>query len=431
MAHLAFISPPFLGHLNPMVALAGELVGRGHRATFLHMADAGPILTARGVDFRPVGATSHPPGELARIVGRMAGLRGLWQIGGVIRDVAGTTDMLCRNLPDSLRAIGADMVVADQTEAAGGLVADHLGLPFVSVANALPLNREPDVPPPFTGWRYDPSTWGRERNRGGYRVSDWLMAPHGAVIAHHAASWRLGPRAGLEDCVSSLAQISQTVAGFDLPRAELPPTFHGVGPLRGRSLVPGFTMPARDRRPLAYASLGTLQGSRRGLFRQIAKAADRAGQNLILAHGGGLSARETSALPGGATAFDFVDQPTVLAEAEVAILNGGLNTVMDALSAGVPAVVVPIAFEQGAIGARLERTGAGLSISRRFLTTGRLSRAIDQVGREPSFRRAAERLAAEIADAGGTRRAADIVEAVLATGQPVTRDMLLPLRQAA
>lgn len=412
--------------MNPMAALARELTGRGHRATFVGIADIAALAEGAGFAFQPVGLRSHPAGRLAGWLGRLASVRGLWGVGGIVRDMAEMTDMLCRELPDALRSLGVDGVVCDQTEAAGGLVADHLGLPCVSVANALPLNREPLVPPPFTGWRYDPSAWGRERNLGGYRVSDRLMAAHRAVIAEHAARWRLGPRVGLEACVSRLAEISQTVDSFDFPRSELPATFHHVGPLRSGSLVPGFSLPAGDGRPLAYASLGTLQGSRARLFRTIAKATERGGRRLVLAHGGRLAPEDAVRLPGRPAVFGFVDQPTVLAAAEVAVLNGGLNTVLDALAAGVPAVVVPIAFEQGAIAARLTRAGAGIGVSRRFLSARRLGRAIDRVATEPPFRDAAARLRSEIAASGGVGRAAEVVEAVLATGKPVGRDMGCP-----
>jgi hypothetical protein len=40
----------------------------------------------------------------------------------------------------------------------------------------------------------------------------------------------------------------------------------------------------------------------------------------------------------------------------------------------------------------------------------------------PAYAEAAKRIAAEIGRAGGVARAADIVEAVLQTGQPVLRD---------
>jgi zeaxanthin glucosyltransferase len=96
--------------------------------------------------------------------------------------------------------------------------------------------------------------------------------------------------------------------------------------------------------------------------------------------------------------------------------------VLDALAAGVPIVVLPIAFEQGAIAARVTRAGAGTTVSPRFLTRRRLARAIRTVIEDPAYARAAARLGAEIRAAGGVSRAANIVEKVVATGRPVLRD---------
>ena len=407
-----------------MRALARELVRRGHRVTFVGMPDLEALVADGELGFRAVGSDTHPPGHLESMVRRMASIRGFVGLPAILRDVTAATAMLLRDAPGAIRDIGADAVLCDGTEAAGGLVAQHLGLPFVTVANALPLNREPGVPPPFTGWRYDPSRWGRERNLGGYRVADLMMRAQGRVIGEAAERWRLGTRRTIADCLSPLAQISQTVPGFDVPRRDLPDVFHHCGPLRepGRLGRPaGFSLPPDDGRPLAFASLGTLQGGRAGLFRRIAAAAERAGLRLVLAHGGRLGESAVASLPGRPSVNAFVPQPLVLAEASVAILNGGLNTVMDSLAAGVPVVAVPIAFEQGAIAARLVHAGAGRAVSPRFLTVGRLAREIGAVLAAPGYRAAAGRLAAEIASAGGVGRAADIVETVLRTGRPVTR----------
>lgn len=425
MTHFAFVAPPFLGHVNPMLALARELVRRGHRATFLHMLDATPLVSEEGIAFRAVGQGTHPPGTLIGIKHRMATIRGFVGLGGVIRDVAATTDMLCRDLPAALRAIGADAMVADQTEAAGGLVAAHLGMPLVSVANALPLNREPGVPPPFTPWRYDPSNWGTERNLGGYRVSDLLMRGPSRVISGHAAAWGIGERRTIEDCASRLAQVSQTIEGFDMPRVALPDVFHHVGPLRDPAGGDrGFQLPEPDGRPLVYASLGTLQGGRVSIFRRIAKAARRLDCRLVVAHGGALTPAQVATLPGRPAVHALVPQDVVLREASLAVLNGGLNTVMDAMAHGVPVVAVPIAFEQGAIAARLERTGAGRTVSRRFLTAGRMERAMREVATNPSYRTRSRELAHEVARGRGVDLAADIVEIVARTGRPVTREMM-------
>lgn len=431
LAHLAFIAPPFLGHLNPMRALARALTDRGHRATVFGVADSRPLIADDALGFHPIGRTTHPPGHLAAMTARMAMVDGVRGLAGIIADVAAMTSMLVDELPGALRAERIDLVLCDGTEAAGGLVADHLGLPFATVANALPLNREPGVPPAFTGWRYDPSPWGIERNRGGYRVADWLMRGHGSVIAAAAARWRLGTRETVADCLSPWAQIGQTVAGFDFPRRALSEAFHHVGPLRrrdGTGGTGGFTLPVDDGRPLAYASLGTLQGGRAGLFRTIAGAVDRLGWRLVLAHGGRLDAAAARALPGRPAVHAFVPQAEVLRHARVAILNGGLNTVMDALAEAVPIVALPIAFEQGAIAARLARAGAGRVVGRRLLTRSRLAAALKDVLDGERYRVNASRLAGEIAAAGGVERAADIVDDLLRTGRPVLSEGALAAR---
>lgn len=421
MARIAFLAPLFLGHLNPICALADELVRRGHRATFIHMADGAPMLAKRGLDYRTIGETTHPPGfltEMGRRLGRLNGPFGLRQ---TVRDVAGITDMLCRGLPAALRAIQADMIVCDQVEAAGGLVADHLGLPHVSLASALPVNWEPSAPPIFTPFRYDPSPWGIKRNRVGYQASAYILRPIGEVIREHAEKWSLGPRRRVDHCLSRHLQIAQLVAGLDVPRERLSPVFHYCGPLRSETEVPtDAILPPRDGRPLAYASLGSLQGARYRVFSKIAKAARGADLQLVLTHAGGLTPRQVSLLPGSPVAFDFLPQHEVLHSASLAILHGGLNTVLDAASHGVPVVVVPIAFEQGAIAMRVERSGFGASLPRWRMTSGGLRNTIRHILEDPTYRAAATRLQAEIRVAGGVRRAADLVEKALGSGQPIT-----------
>lgn len=393
-----------------MMALARGLTARGHETTFVGQADLRQTMEARALRLRVVGTAGHPPGTLDRMQARLSRTTGVFGIGGVIRDIAKTTDMLCRDGPAALREIGAEAIVADQTEPAGGLLARHLGLPQVSVANALLIDREPAVPPPFIGWPYDPSEWGIKRNRGGYRVADFLMRPVRAGIRHIAADWTLGPLDALEDCLSPTLEISQTIASLDFPRAAPPPHLFHVGPLRDAE-PQRFDPP--DARPLVFCSLGTLQGSRLAIFKAVARACAAQNLSLVIAHGGKLDARQIASLPGNPTVAAYVPQRAVMARASVVVTHGGLNTVLDALAAGIPLIVIPIAFEQGAIAARVERSGAGLSISLRRLTPDRLAAALDRVMTIPDFCARAQALRAEAELAGGVSRAVSLIEAAV------------------
>lgn len=417
MAHFAILCPPYPGHLNPMLALAAGLLARGQSVTFVGQPDVAPFVRRPGLGFAPVGVETHGPGTLARMTARLGRTTGLLGVGAVIRDIARTTDMLCREAPGVLRRIGAEALVVDQTEPAGGLVARHLGLPQVSVANALLINREPLVPPPFTDWRYDDSEWGRRRNLGGYRVADLLMAPLGRVIARWARAWSLGPLATMDDCLSPTLQLSQTVPGFDVPRRAAPRSLVHVGPLREAETR---DWPAGDGRPLVFCSLGTLQGGRLPVFRAVAEACQALDLGLVVAHGGKLDAAQAATLAGAATVSAFVPQRAVLRRAAAVVTHGGLNTTLDALAASVPLVVVPLAFEQGAIAARVERCGAGRVLGARRATAGRMRAALAEVLSRPGYRRCAASLGDEISAAGGVDRAVELVLQTMAAQPAAT-----------
>jgi UDP:flavonoid glycosyltransferase YjiC (YdhE family) len=42
--HLAFVSIPAYGHVNPTLPLVAELVARGHRVTYFTSADFEPLI---------------------------------------------------------------------------------------------------------------------------------------------------------------------------------------------------------------------------------------------------------------------------------------------------------------------------------------------------------------------------------------------------
>jgi len=393
-----------------MAALARELIGRGHRVTFLGFPDLRPRLPA-DLYFQPFADKDQPRGSLDPYLGRLARLGGPLSLFRLIRDLAGYADVICRELPGALERLRPDALVIDQTDAAGSLVATALEIPFINIANALPLNLEPGVPPPVLPWPYDPSSKGIRRNKGGYRVARFVERPITKVIRRHAA--RLG-RPDLrfaDETWSELGQITQCVRGLDFPRQQLPECFDYVGPIRGPDEPLDFDLPD-DGRPLIFCSLGTLQGSRARIFRAVAKAAAELDVTLLIAHGGLLPEREIARLPGRPIVRPYVPQRAVLARASLAITHAGFNTVMDALSFGVPMVALPITFEQPATGARLERVGAARILHRRR-TPARIRNAIGEVLNEASYRNSARTLQAEIASAGGVRRAADILEAGL------------------
>jgi MGT family glycosyltransferase len=414
MKHFGIISPPVSGHVHPMGALGRELISRGHRVTYFQMLDLEDKVRSEGLDFEPIGESDHPRGSLPVALKQLGHLGGFAALRFTIGQVAKTSVMLCRDGPAAIRQAGVDVLLVDQMEPAGGAVAEHLDIPFVTLCNALAVNRDPAVPPPFTPWRYRDTAWARIRNSLGYAVSDWVMRPIMSIVADYRRSWGLRPLSGPDDSFSKIAQISQMPKEFDFPRSTLPERFHYVGPLR-RAPVKAIPFPWNrlDGRPIVYASLGTLQNSRAALFRCFAEACDGLEVQLVISHGGGLDTEEAAGLPGSPLVVAYAPQLEVLERASLAITHAGLNTVLDSLMSGVPMVAVPIAYEQPAIARRIERAGAGRAISLHRLTASLLRKSLVRTLSQPREPRSPSPLACWDRAARGTLRAAEIVEGML------------------
>lgn len=404
---IAIIAPPLAGHYDPLRVLARELVARGHQPMFFHLAGAASMVMDPGVRFIAIGTPHTPDQDLTHYRERLAHADRAAGLLAMIKDTAAMTGLLLAALPDALTAAGVDGVIADVTEPAGGLVARHLRLPFVTSITGLPLIGEPGVPPPFVGWHYRPDRLGRTRNAVGYAIVDRLMRPISRAINEQARAWGLGADAA---DASPLLQVAQCPAAFDFPRRALPAAFHYCGPFRIRGTSPLDL--TDDGRPLVYCSLGSLQGARLAMFAAMTRACADLGARAVVAHGGGLTDDEARSLPGEPLVRAFWPQAAILPHCAAAVVHGGFNTVLDALVAGLPMVAVPSAFEQPATAARLVYHGAGLVLSRRALAAGRLKQPCRRPRRwvaprgggtaEPDHRRDGWCGAGRGADRGGT-----------------------------
>jgi MGT family glycosyltransferase len=331
--------------------------------------------------------------------------------------------MICRDAPAAIKEEGIDMLLVDQTEPAGGTVAEHLGIPFVTICNALAINRESEVPPPFSPWAYQQGVLPRLRNRIGYAASELLTKPIERTLRRYRREWGLLRYSSPEQYFSPLAQISQTPSGFDFPRRSLPASFHYAGPFRYPARQEaGFPWDRLNGRPLVYASLGTLQGANAAIFRCFGEACRGLDVQLVISHGNRLTDTEVDGLQELALVVNYAPQLALLERARLTITHAGLNTVLDSLSCGVPMVAVPLTFEQPGIAERIRWTGAGKVLALRDLTRERLRAVLSELLTDTRYSERAAALAQAIRRSGGVQRAVNIIEEALRTGRPVLRE---------
>jgi UDP:flavonoid glycosyltransferase YjiC (YdhE family) len=426
MTHFGILCPAAIGHLNPMCALGRELLRRNHHVTLFGIPDIQPKVMNSGLNWWTIGEAEFPTGTLEQKYKQLGEMSGLAGLKFTVRWLQQETAMFFREAPEALKVAGVEALLVDQVTTGGGTIAQKLNLPFITVCNALLINRELGVPPYFTSWSYSQAWWARLRNQMGNFFLARVGQPIWDVVQLQRQQWQLPPYSRREDAYSQLAQICQLPAEFDFPRVNLPQCFHYTGPLQepsGNEPVSfksiSFPFDLLTEKPLIYASLGTLQNRNWEIFQSIASACLGLDVQLVISLGNPNSLESGSNLPGAPIVVPYAPHQQLIDRASLVITHAGMNTVLGALSSGVPIVAIPITNEQPGIAARLARTGAGLVVPVAQLSETRLRAATRIVLTEDSYRQNASRLKEAIASSGGVSRAAEIVEIAISTGQPV------------
>lgn len=170
------------------------------------------------------------------------------------------------------------------------------------------------------------------------------------------------------------------------------PGGHFLGPVRWSPEVPlpDWWAALDPNKPLIYVTLGS-SGDGRLLPRLLDRLA-RPGLQLAVATAGatvGVTAPDVFCA-------DYLPGDAVAARAALVICNGGSPTCAQALAAGVPVLGVPGNLDQYLNMHYLEGQGVGLTLRNRELDGPNLKRTVDRLLGEPSFRRAAQSLAATL-----------------------------------
>jgi zeaxanthin glucosyltransferase len=413
MTHFGVICPTG-SHLTTCFALASELQKRGHRATFLNVLDVQDQVLAANFGFRAIGKSAFPIGSEAEQMARRGQLTGLAALKDTLKAVEQGVEVILQDAPAIIREEGIQALLVDQCSPVGGTVADFLKLPFVSLCNSLPMNREESLPPLSTSWQYNLAWNAQLRNRLQYLLINRLTKPVRTLTAQYRQQWKLPPHSHLNESFSKLAQLCQQPSEFEFPRAHLPSHFHFTGPYHsaiGREPV-AFPWEQLTGQPLIYASMGTIQNRLVSVFEAIAEACVGLDVQLVISLGGGMSPAMLPTLAGTPLVVSYAPQLELLKRAALTITHAGLNTALESLTYGVPMVAIPIANDQPGVAARIVWSGTGEMIPASDLTTAKLRSMICKVITEDSYKTQALRLQSAIQRAGGVTQAANIIESV-------------------
>ncbi|MFF3247827.1 glycosyltransferase [Streptomyces sp. NPDC002870] len=382
-----FVVPPLAGHVNPTVAVAAELTARGHRVAWTGPAEVlSGLLPTRAALL--ASGDRDGPGGYGALHGRWRDLRGvaalrfLWE-----EALIPLAHGMMAGVEAAVDAYGPDVLVVDQQAIAGAVIARRRGLPWVTSATTTA-----EFTRPFAGFP---------------KVGEWVADEIAGFLA------ACGAQAGWDPRFSD-----RLVLVFSTPEllgeGEDGPDHHAfVGPALGSRPADASPFPWRRLDPVrrrVLVSLGTLNREAGGRFytavlRAVERLADQV--QLIVAAPADLvgPVREDQVL-----LQEYVPQLPLLPHLDAVVCHGGHNTVCEALAHGLPLVVAPVRDDQPIVAQQVAAAGAGIRVRFGRPRADEIHTALSAVLDAPDHRRAARRIQASFAAAGGAAAAADRLE---------------------
>jgi len=289
-----------------------------------------------------------------------------------------------------------DLVMFDASALWGGILARRLGLPCVASITTFAFNRAmlqmlgASVHRAPRGW---PDAKLAQLNEA-----------YGAGLRDHLDL--LVPAADLS-LVYTSREFQPVGKHFDASHLFL-------GPLLDRRPRDGVRTVATHARPLAYVCLGTIFNRDPALLMRIGETLAARGWEVVVSLGDA-AASVAQRSPDHVQVHSFVDQIGMLANARLFVTHGGMNSVSEALSQGVPMIVIPQGVDQHLVARQAARHGAAIVIDPGATAMESLDAAAARIEREhAAFAAAAARLRDTFTAATPVATAVDAVLALVA-----------------
>jgi len=203
---------------------------------------------------------------------------------------------------------------------------------------------------------------------------------------------------------------------FDYERHDLPPSVHYVGPClwnkpHHETSADWLAQLPRDQ-PWIHVTEGTFHRQDPFVLRAAARGLANLPMQVIMTTGRDRDPEELDLGPMAPNVhvMRWVSHSELLPYTDVVVTTGGAGTVLAALSAGVPLVIIPTDWDKPENAQRVVEAGAGLRLAPGRCTPKQLRASVERVLNNPSFRQNAQHLAAIFARCGGAARAAELLE---------------------
>ncbi|MFC8174286.1 MULTISPECIES: macrolide-inactivating glycosyltransferase [unclassified Streptomyces] len=390
-AHIAMFSIAAHGHVNPSLEVIRELVARGHRVSYAVPESFAAKVAETGAT--PVVYTSTLPTD------EDPDAWGTELIDNIEPFLNDAVQALPR-LAEAFDGDRPDLVLHDITSYPARVLAHTWGVPAVSLwPNLVPWEgyEEEVAEPMYAELKASP------RGKAYFaRFEEWL-AEHGIdtppdrFVARPRRAIVLIPRA----LQPQADRVDESVYSF-------------VGACQGERADQGEWRRPDGAEKVLLVSLGSAFTKQPDFYRACVEAfGGLPGWHVVLQIGKFVDPAELGALPDNVEVHTWVPQLAILRQADAFVTHAGAGGSQEGLATATPMVAVPLAADQFGNAEMLQSLGVARHLPMGEVTPALLRESVLALVDDPEVARRSREIQESMAREGGTRRAADLIEAEL------------------
>ncbi|MEU6082642.1 macrolide-inactivating glycosyltransferase [Streptomyces sp. NPDC047108] len=392
-AHIAMFSIAAHGHVNPSLDVIRELVARGHRVTYAIPASFAGTVAASGAEPKIYASTLPGPDDPPEAWGEE-----------LIDQIEPFLANAIQALPQHLEAYEGDepdLVLHDITGYPAPLLAHRWGVPALQLS------------PCMVAWE------GYEQEVGEQMRAGLMATERGRAYYERFRAWL--EENGLPDTDPDRFAGRPARSLVLIPRALQPNAdrvdasrYTFVGACQGDRAGQGDWKRPADAERVLLVSLGSAFTQEPEFYRNcVAAFGGLDGWHVVLQIGRFVDPAELGEVSANVEVHPWVPQLAVLRQADAFITHAGAGGSQEGLACGVPMVAVPQAADQFQNAAVLQSLGVARHLPKEEATAPALREAVLALVDDPDVTERSEAIRREMAAEGGTRRAADLIEALL------------------
>ena len=400
------------GDVHPQVGIGLALKRRGHDVSVVTSPYFEPLLTRVGLPLIPIGTVEDYHRPLAH--------PDLWRYHRALGVIGEAIRLHGSELARVLRAQAGDerpLLVAHPLAVAARVVQETLGLPLVTLhlqPTGFVSEHETAVP---HVWLRSINRWPAPAKRllvaAGDRLSDRALAP---AVNDLRAEFGLPP---VRNIVRKWWHSPHRVIGlfpewYGAVQPDWPPQTELTGfPLYDEGDANPLPRELRSwldagDRPVVFVA-GTANRQAARFFQAGSEACRRLGRRgLLLSR---FAEQIPDPLPSGVRHAEYAPFGSLLPRAAALVHHGGIGTLAQALRAGCPQLVMPMAFDQPDNAVRLERLGVGRYLRPSRFTGVAAARELEALLGSEEVARACRGIASRFEGIDPVTRTCELIEA--------------------